>query len=203
MANQIDDKPSLPKEYTQLKYLESLPNPNIGMCVIDTGIYAKNTISEIILQGNNSGSSGPRIPIGYSDYYGTCFLGYKDKYYGVNSTSLFSVESSKKIKAIVKFTTAGSTKIVDASISDEVLSASGGSYISVSNIKLFGPYTTMNSSYNFIGKIFYCKISDIDSDTVLGEYIPALRIADSKPGMYDLVSGQFFTNKGPGEFTYG
>lgn len=33
--------------------------------------------------------------------------------------------------------------------------------------------------------------------------IPALRKADSKPGMYDLVTGQFFTNQGTGEFTYG
>lgn len=32
--------------------------------------------------------------------------------------------------------------------------------------------------------------------------IPALRKADSKPGMYDLVSGQFFVNQGTGEFTY-
>lgn len=33
--------------------------------------------------------------------------------------------------------------------------------------------------------------------------IPALSIANSKPGMYDLVSGQFFVNQGTGEFGYG
>ena len=35
------------------------------------------------------------------------------------------------------------------------------------------------------------------------DLIPALRIADSKPGMYDLVSRQFFVNQGTGEFSYG
>jgi hypothetical protein len=35
------------------------------------------------------------------------------------------------------------------------------------------------------------------------DLIPVIRLADSKPGMYDLVSGQFLTNQGTGEFTYG
>lgn len=33
--------------------------------------------------------------------------------------------------------------------------------------------------------------------------IPCYRKSDSKPGMYDLVSGTFFTNAGTGEFTVG
>lgn len=52
------------------------------------------------------------------------------------------------------------------------------------------------------------KIGFFSIRTELGEplltLIPALRKADSKPGMYDLVSGQFFVNQGTGDdFLYG
>lgn len=39
--------------------------------------------------------------------------------------------------------------------------------------------------------------------TDIAKYVPCYRKADSKPGMYDLVSGEFFTNAGTGEFLVG
>ena len=33
-------------------------------------------------------------------------------------------------------------------------------------------------------------------------YLPALRMADSKPGLYDIINNQFYTNAGTGEFLY-
>jgi hypothetical protein len=51
------------------------------------------------------------------------------------------------------------------------------------------------------GLLYKCEI--FKNDILVHNLIPALRIADSKPGMYDLVSGQFFVNQGTGEFTYG
>lgn len=42
-----------------------------------------------------------------------------------------------------------------------------------------------------------------DANDVLKLYgIPALRIADNKPGIYDIVNNQFHTNAGTGEFLY-
>lgn len=41
------------------------------------------------------------------------------------------------------------------------------------------------------------------SGELVRDLIPVLRIADSKPGMYDLVTDQFFVNQGAGEFSYG
>jgi hypothetical protein len=57
------------------------------------------------------------------------------------------------------------------------------------------------STSTFTGRI-YEYIYGVNAEERI-HLIPALRKADSKPGMYDLVSGQFFTNKGSGEFTYG
>lgn len=34
------------------------------------------------------------------------------------------------------------------------------------------------------------------------EFIPALRVSDNKPGLYDTVNNQFYTNQGTGEFLY-
>lgn len=36
MANQIDDKPSLPDDYIECEYLESSPVNGYGRCIINT-----------------------------------------------------------------------------------------------------------------------------------------------------------------------
>lgn len=41
------------------------------------------------------------------------------------------------------------------------------------------------------------------TNVLVRNFIPAIRKEDGKPGMYDKVSGQFFTNAGTGEFLYG
>lgn len=33
-------------------------------------------------------------------------------------------------------------------------------------------------------------------------FVPALRLSDSKPGLYDIANSQFYTNRGTGEFLY-
>ena len=45
------------------------------------------------------------------------------------------------------------------------------------------------------------KAYDDDKHLRLG-LIPALRVADSKPGLYDTANNAFFTNQGTGEFLY-
>ena len=41
-----------------------------------------------------------------------------------------------------------------------------------------------------------------ENDVLVHNYIPALRDADSKPGLYDVVANEFKVNKGSGEFRY-
>ena len=50
-------------------------------------------------------------------------------------------------------------------------------------------------------RIFDFKI--FEGDNIVLYYVPSVRKSDNKPGMYDLVSGQFFTNQGTGEFIVG
>ena len=53
----------------------------------------------------------------------------------------------------------------------------------------------------FVGKIYYSKLWD--NGILVRNFIPAIRKSDNKPGMYDKVTGQFFTNAGTDEFLYG
>jgi hypothetical protein len=55
----------------------------------------------------------------------------------------------------------------------------------------------------FIGRIYYAKT--YDNNTLVRNFVPAKRDSDDVLGMYDTVSGQFFTNaatSGP-DFTAG
>ena len=51
-------------------------------------------------------------------------------------------------------------------------------------------------------RIYTFEMYDVDNEPTRN-YMPALRISDSKPGLYDLLNDQFYTNAGTGEFTYG
>lgn len=50
-------------------------------------------------------------------------------------------------------------------------------------------------------KIYYFKIYD-ENRTLIYDYVPAKRKSDNVIGLYDKVSGDFFTNKGTGTFLY-
>lgn len=52
-------------------------------------------------------------------------------------------------------------------------------------------------------KYFYFKIYDKELNTYLRSYRPCVRLSDNKAGFYDEVSGNFYTNNGTGDFTYG
>ena len=41
-----------------------------------------------------------------------------------------------------------------------------------------------------------------DNEEIVRDLVPAVRTADSKPGLYDMVTHTLFTNAGTGEFVY-
>ncbi|MGN0974402.1 MAG: hypothetical protein ACI4OL_00255 [Gemmiger sp.] len=49
-------------------------------------------------------------------------------------------------------------------------------------------------------RLYHLKL--LQGEDVMRDFWPALRIADKKPGLYDTVTKQFFTNAGTGEFTW-
>lgn len=197
MANRIE--PSLPKEYLQLEWLGS-----DSSAYIDTGI------------GGDYGNFTIDIQFAYNQYvkYGAVYGNYVND----NTNSWRCILSESNNTALVncntKSTTGGNT-VISCRIGDIHILNASQSLIAIDDI-MFTPNKGYGISNNNniilfnrgnniairdIGlKIYYFKIYD-DKNIILN-LIPALRIADLKPGMYDLVTGQFFTNKGTGEFIY-
>ena len=72
-----------------------------------------------------------------------------------------------------------------------------------------GAYIIYLFCYNVIGtRSFYGKqwIYEIHfslGGEVIRSFYPVYRKSDSKPGMYDIVNGVFYTNQGTGEFLVG
>lgn len=53
------------------------------------------------------------------------------------------------------------------------------------------------------GRIFYCKITDKITNTLVRDMVPAKRVSDNEIGMYDRVGGEFYLNRGGGTFIGG
>jgi hypothetical protein len=210
MANQIDDKPSLPDGFIECEYLESTLNSSgYGQNYIYANLNVLNKEVEMTLQGNKNQKNSYTFPFGdFQDYLGSGLICYKDKGYAVSSTKLFDIPITEKITVNYKWY----HKEVEGVLKNYVSGKIGGTEYeqqrssSVSGflkLYIFKPWNT--GYYGFVGKIFGCKIYDISDGKrlLIANLVPALRVSDNKPGMYDLVTGQFLTNQGTGEFAYG
>lgn len=71
----------------------------------------------------------------------------------------------------------------------------------------YGSRTSDSASVNceigrsYAGRLEYFEV--YDQDTLIRNFIPAMRKSDSVVGMYDLVNDVFYTNAGTGTFSYG
>ena len=61
--------------------------------------------------------------------------------------------------------------------------------------------TSQGAVFRLTGRISYCRIQK--NGALVRNFIPARRNSDNALGMYDTVSGTFFTNRGTGTFTAG
>jgi len=62
-------------------------------------------------------------------------------------------------------------------------------------------FARMAGNINFIGRLYTFVASHSGTEKV--NLVPCYRKSDNEPGMYDLVSGEFFVNQGTGEFVVG
>jgi len=63
-------------------------------------------------------------------------------------------------------------------------------------------YANLGARFNTKAKMYFAKIWDEDN-ALARNFVPAQRISDSVVGMYDTVTGTFFTNAGSGGFIAG
>ena len=200
-------KQTLPAGYTQLEYLESS-----GTQYIDTGIspdlYTRVDYKVRFLDNETTSGApiiGARVgrdnynrflPISYSfggqpvNVWRTVFGNSQrgDTYidFNINYEGSFQPKHQKSIVNGVTYSWAKITFRKDEQ----------------NTIYLFATSGYSESLYNSKGRIYYVKIY-VDSENLSFNGIPARRDSDGVLGMYDTVSGTFFTNSGTGTFIAG
>jgi len=198
----------LPREYRPLKYLE-----NTGTQWIDTGVRLSNTHSaELKLQtvgawieqsvfGARRGASDNNFTVQIANDTGaTQFHSGNSVIVDFNNSNYLTYRVSKAYVDGKDYTCyiSATKRSVDENIQTttcpDVFTNQTNAYLfSISG----APYTQRM----FTGKIYYCIIWD--NGVPVRDFYPALRKSDNKPGMYDRITRQFFTNQGTGEFNYG
>lgn len=192
MANQIDDKPSLPSHIVRCEYLECTGTQYIDLgyplgynnkVVID--VEPNNVTTESILIGNNTISSRAFA------------IGTKN----VKSANLrfdgrtIQCNLYKEGRYFISMDKNG------ASAREDVYTWNPASFVTEGNVFLFAwRGASGTAQYFYKGKIYSCQI--YENDILIHDYIPAFNVNLSRAGMYDLVTGIFLTNNGTGEFVF-
>ena len=186
----------LPSQYQQVEYIEST-----GTQYIDTGVIPKATLNgEFDLMSIDGGypfgsTNGQNI-----DYWGMNFNkgnGTFQLYFGTGSYPLVSswqINMRYKISIINKKFYCDNNFLYDFS-----QTSNGFNFNTNKSIYLFGlNYNGVAySKFRFYAAKFY------DDNVLIRNFIPCYRRSDNKPGLYDLVNNEFYTNQGTGDFIKG
>ena len=180
----------LPKEYTELEYIEST-----GTQYIDTGVKAKHTmVFETI--------------VARTVYANTVFWGSRNEgtYQSENNQCYLNWNSSN-IKMF-------STNVNDARNWDSGINPNEEEFCHFKNITCVD--TMINSNYSIYlfalnnqgttTVLSSCRIGlfkVVDNSILIANFIPCYRKSDNVIGLYDTVNNVFYTNQGTGTFIKG
>lgn len=191
----------LPSGYRQLEYIEST-----GSQYIDTTLSAPDGfmfVVDIYIDTSNSGYPYVVGSHNLSSPYGRNGVGLEQgNKWQLGLGNTYPTSYATPVKG-TRLTLSGST-IKGSSFLElngtRIITSSDSSSRSSNNLLIFyNQYERNRGSQTLKGKLY------ANSLTVLGvmhTYTPALRIPDSKPGLFDFTSGTFYTNAGTNEFLY-
>ena len=201
----LTSEASLPKEYTQVDYIQGS-----GTQYIDTGLVltqdnsveleismnVKNDQNKMLF-GTRSGASSNNISINATtnltlDFNNSNYSTYRTEWnYTINTK--YILYNSKEKRVI--YNEDHNVLAQNTTICNDTITTPQTATLFYINPK------PSNTWYNASAKIYYCKIWN--NDTLVRNIIPCIRNSDNEVGMYDLVTNTFYTNQGTGSFTYG
>ena len=189
---------SLPTGYTQLEYIEST-----GTQYIDTGYNLTSEVLKYDLEFETTSSTSSFTLIGNSDDGDTNFgiNFYSNQFYVGTSRWLLSGNSWTKNQKYHKTIEAnnGTLTVITDGVSQSATYTS--TLYKKSSIALFAcKCDTKFSNSGSYAKVYQAKI--YDNNVLVRNYVPA-KDSSNVVGMYDLVEGKFYTNKGTGTFSAG
>lgn len=202
----------LPREYKQVKYIQSsATNPwsstsSSWQCIDTWFIHTPNTKVEIDFQylvttvqqrmfGTETTSSSYSTFVTYINWSTQWARATKDWEWNWQSTSV-SADTNRHTFVLDK-----STYTIYTNWSQ--IHSWSNAYTITKNWQY--PLTLFASWYSSYiehssGRLYWCKIWD--NDILQRDFVPVIRVSDSKPWLYDLVNDVFYTNAGTWEFTY-
>lgn len=183
----------IPEEYQLVEYLE-----NNGVQFIDLPYYP-HTNTEVTTifypfraQGNDGvfGSSG-----WYEDPINSFSIGIGNERYLVD---MANQRFKTNVFVLINFWSKISLKPEGFYLNDSLVQPlEGGAFNSRNTLRIFSRTAEHAPG---VMRIQYFKVSDLSVDI---ELYSVYRKSDSKPGLYDIINHQFYTNAGTGEFTVG
>lgn len=183
----------LPKEYTEVDYIESS-----GTQYIDTGfIPNSNTKYDVDIAFLNYNAN--QYVIGaytsvrnniYINANGYISAGYGSNYKVTGSKKTLNTKQNIKLDKNLLYI---NNELI-WTFSEETFNNAVNSYLLARNYN-------ETTDYFATMKLYSCKI--YDNNTLVRDFIPCFRDSDEEVGLYDLVNNVFYTNQGTGVFTYG
>lgn len=187
------------EKYFEVEYLESS-----GTQYIDTGINATLTMKiNVVFQALTLASDKYIFGTGDSDYDRFYFGLYQSPVKWLIGSGYYAVGSNADSnKHDFSLDLVNSRYELDGTQTS--VSIHSGTNFTNYSIKLFNRCRTdgivRSNEYSSI-KLFSCQI--FDNGSIVRDFVPAIRQSDNVAGLYDRVTGKFFTNKGTGTFATG
>ena len=192
----------LPEEYQQVEYIEST-----GTEYIDTGFKpnSENVKIELKIQVKNSGYGYAAIGADDRTNNDACIIfdyrtqeGYNRFYMGISENTPASVQDYN-LKTLTGIFYNGEYKIYKNN--EMYCSGTYNGTIQTTNNWWIYKRNPYDQGTGLQGKLYYLNIDE--NNNKIRNFIPCYRKSDNKPGLYDTVTGQFYTNQGTGEFLKG
>jgi len=200
---------ALPSGYTQLEYIQST-----GTQWIDTGIYAPN-VTRFIIKGfvTNNGTMNTQLlggtQGGVTEIFGSRYFdafSMIESWYPVNQThndglvpnNVVATTDATLVSPYVQTGTITNESTNESFTFNNFVDGTTWWSFPAQNLLLFGGDSNRRSP---LAKCYYLIL--YTNTGIVFSGIPARRNSDNVLGMYDTVSGTFFTNDGTGTFVAG
>lgn len=190
IANLINYNP-VPEEYVEVEYIESS-----GTQYIDTNLFTNsNTSIEMTFKNNNTSIDYARLFGAWGLYNFEVALNVRDTtsywFVGNGNTSMLHT-----LDASTDFQTFKMSVYREVIYNNEVIVPALSSYVVNDKIEIF-------RGGNRYGAYKLKRFKVYNGQTILSDFIPVKRKSDNVVGLYDGISGGFFTNQGTGVFIGG
>ena len=200
----------VPSAYLQVNYIESTGTQYIDTGITSDGVSSISLKSTFLINNNISGTFGlfGQINRSASTLQNDIFASLLE----ANTNKVFNDCFTTAQTQISAFSGVSRDVIhnyelkYQNNISYAVLDGVQKSYTNTSDTKVLSKSLYLfklndtSITAGMSGRIY--KLSITLNGSLVGNFVPVIRKSDNKPGLFDRVTKQFFTNQGTGEFNY-